>query len=271
MIFETEEAGMETILYEVSDDVATITLNRPEKLNPINLALAEEVAGAVKQAGADPAVRCLMVTGAGRGFCAGADLNAFQEAAAEGGRLPIGDILRRAYHPMIIPLVKLEKPVVAAVNGVAAGAGASLAFACDFRIAAEDARFIQAFVRIGLIPDSGANYFLPRLVGMAKAIELAMLGDAIDAQEALRLGLVTKVVPGDKLQEEARAFCERLAKGPTRAYALTKRALAFGSTNDLESTLEYEADLQDQLARTADVVEGVTAFLQKRQANFQGR
>lgn len=263
---------METILYDVSDGIATLTLNRPDKLNAISLALAEETGAAVREAGADPAVRCLLITGAGRGFSAGADLSAVQSLAPEGGGpLPLGDILRRAYHPMIVPIVKLEKPVVAAVNGVAAGAGCSLALACDFRIASEEARFIQAFVRIGLIPDSGANYFLPRLVGIAKALELAVLGDTIDAQEALRVGLVTKLAPPDKLMDEARAFCERLARGPTRAYALTKRALAFGATGDLESTLEYEAELQEQLALTHDVVEGVRAFLEKRQANFQGR
>lgn len=261
---------METVLYQVSDGIGTITLNRPDRLNAIDDALSQELRAALGEASADFAVRCVLITGAGRAFCAGADLAAVQDAFVSGATLRVGEIIRSRYNPMIVPIVRMEKPVVAAVNGAAAGAGASIAFACDFRIASETARFIQAFVKIGLIPDSGGCYFLPRLLGVAKALELAMLGDAVDAPEALRLGLVTKVVPPDKLAEEARAFAERLAQGPTRALGLAKRAIAFGATSDLESTLEYEADLQDQLGLSEDAMEGVRAFLEKREPAFKG-
>jgi 2-(1,2-epoxy-1,2-dihydrophenyl)acetyl-CoA isomerase len=165
----------------------------------------------------------------------------------------------------------MEKPVIAAVNGVAAGAGASLAFACDFRIAGEHAKFFMAFVKIGLIPDAGSNHLLPQLIGYAKALELAMTGDIIDAETALSLGLVTRVVPAGDLMKEARAWAEPFATGPTRAYALTKRSMRYGATHDLRQTLEVEAELQDQAAMTQDVREGITAFREKRAPNFQGK
>lgn len=259
--------GYEAISYEVTDAVATVTLNRPDRLNAINQTLAKELAGALSVAGADRSVRCVILTGAGRGFSAGLDLGKFEEGAS----FDAGDILRRYYHPVIEGITTIEKPVVASVNGVAAGAGASLALACDFRIASEEARFIQAFIRIGLVPDSGATYFLPRLVGYAKALEMAMLGDAVEAKTALDLGLVTRVVPAADLLEESRSFAKRLAEGPTRALAMTRRALLFGTTNDLASALENEADLQSNAVLTNDFVEGVTAFIEKRPAAFRGQ
>src|SRR5438309_1146703 len=192
--------GYEEISYEVSAGVATVTLNRPKALNALNRQMTEELHKAVAEAAGDPAVRCLVITGSGRGFSAGADLSQLKDSYRKGEPVPLGDMLRDGYNRIILPIVHMEKPVVAAVNGVAAGAGASLAFACDFRIASDQARFFQAFIKVGLVQDSGASYFLPRLVGLAKAMELALLGDIIDANEALRLGLITKVVQHDSLE-----------------------------------------------------------------------
>ena len=261
----------EAITYDVAAGVATITLNRPDSLNALNRQITEELHVSLSEAAGDPAVRCLLITGAGRGFSAGADLTQLEDSYRAGTPAPLGDMLRSGYNQIILPIVHMEKPVVAAVNGVAAGAGASLALACDFRIASDKARFFQAFIKIGLVQDSGASYFLPRLVGFAKAMELALLGDIIGAEDALRFGLVTKVVPHDTLADEARAFAERLAAGPTRALGLSKRALYFGVDNDLEQTMDFEADLQAQMALTADHMEGVRAFLEKREAKFEGR
>lgn len=259
--------GYEAITYEVAEAIATVTLNRPDRLNAINQTMAEELAEALSVAGGDQDVRCVLLTGAGRGFSAGLDLGKFENS----GDFNADQMLRRYYHPIVIGITTIEKPVVAAVNGVAAGAGASLTLACDFRIASDEARFIQAFVRIGLVPDSGATFFLPRLVGFTKAIEMAMLGEAVDAKTALDVGLVNRVVPASNLLEETRAFCARLAQGPTRALALTRRALLFGATNDLASALDHEADLQANAVLTKDFVEGVTAFLEKRPAAFRGQ
>jgi 2-(1,2-epoxy-1,2-dihydrophenyl)acetyl-CoA isomerase len=216
-------------------------------------------------------VRCVVITGAGRAFCSGADLADLEPAYRAGEKLDLSTFLRARYHLIILPIIEMEKPVIAAVNGIAAGAGASLAFACDIRIASDKARFMQAFVKVGLVPDSGANYFLPRLLGTTKALELAMTGDLIDSAEALRLGLVNRVVEHDRLAEEVRSWAEPFAHGPTRAYGLTKKAIHFGSTHALASTLEYEADLQAQLGLTADHREGVMAFLEKRAPSYQGR
>ncbi len=262
---------METVTSEVKNAVATITMNRPDVLNAFDVNLASDMTKAVESAASDRDVRCIVITGAGRGFSAGADLGQLENAYRDGDAGPLGDILRERYHPVILGIAQADKPVVAAVNGVAAGMGASLALACDFRIASDKARFFQAFIKIGLIPDSGGTYFLPRIVGVAKAIELAMLGELIDAATALRYGLVTKVVPHDGLAAEAQAFGEQLAAGPSRAYALTRRAISFGANADLEQTLENEALLQAELATSPDHKEGVLAFLEKRAPNFGGR
>ena len=263
--------GYEAITYEVEGGVATLTLNRPDALNALNAQITQELHKALAEASGDLNVRCLLITGAGRGFSSGADLTQLEDSYREGTPAPLGDMLRDGYHNIILPIVHMEKPVVAAVNGVAAGAGCSMALACDFRIASDKARFFQAFIKVGLVQDSGASYFLPRLVGFAKATELALLGDIIDAETALRYGLVTKVVPHDTLMDEARAFARSLADGPTRAYGLSKKALYFGSENDLEATMDFEADLQAQMALTADHMEGTRAFLEKRQPKFEGR
>jgi 2-(1,2-epoxy-1,2-dihydrophenyl)acetyl-CoA isomerase len=246
-------------------------LNREKALNALDRGITDELHKVLAEAAGDPAVRCLLITGAGRGFSAGADLSQLEGSYRKGESVPLGDMLRDGYNRIILPIVHMEKPVVAAVNGVAAGAGASLALACDFRIASDKARFFQAFIKVGLVQDSGASYFLPRLVGLAKALELAMLGEIIDANEALRIGLVTRVVPHETLMDEARAFAEKLASGPTRALGLSKRAMYFGVDNDLEQTMDYEADLQAQMALTADHMEGVKAFLDKREPTFEGR
>ena len=261
----------EAITYDVADGVATLTLNRPAMLNALDRQMTEELHKALADAGGDLDVRCLLITGEGKGFSAGADLTQLEDSYRRGEPAPLGDLLRDGYNQVILPIVRMEKPVVAAVNGVAAGAGCSLALACDFRIASDKARFFQAFIKVGLVQDSGASYFLPRLVGFAKAMELALLGDIIDANEALRIGLVTKVVQHDSLMDEARAFAQQLAAGPTRAFGLSKHALYFGADSDLEKTMDYEADLQAQMALTADHMEGVKAFLEKREAKFEGR
>lgn len=262
---------METVRYDVTDGVATITMNRPEGLNAVNAQLGDELAKAIADAAGDRNVRCVVLTGAGRGFCAGADLNQFEEAYKQDMVPPMGEVLKHRYNPLALGLHRMEKPTVAAVNGVAAGMGASLALACDFRIASEHAKFFQAFIKIGVIPDSGATFFLPRLVGMAKAKELAMLGPIVNADEALRIGLVTEVVAADAFEARVKEFSAMLAAGPTRAYALTKQALHLGAEAELEDTLALEADLQQQIAQTDDHMEGVKAFLEKRAAKFQGK
>jgi 2-(1,2-epoxy-1,2-dihydrophenyl)acetyl-CoA isomerase len=261
----------EVLLYDLSDGIATITLNRPDSLNALNEEISQALQKAVQEAAGDRAARCVVITGAGRAFTSGADLSDIEGFSESGEKPDLGDILRRRYNPVILPIVQMEKPVIASLNGVAAGAGASLALACDFRIASEKAKLFQAFIKVGLVPDSGAHYFLTRLVGIAKAAELAMLGDIIDAHECLRLGLVTKVVPPEALQEETRTFALKLAAGPTRAYALSKKALHFAAQNDIASTLDYEADLQSEISTTEDHIEGILSFIQKRTPEFKGR
>lgn len=256
----------QTILWELTDGVLTVTLNRPEVLNAVNDRMAEELLDALRRASRQPEVRAVVLTGAGRAFCSGQDL---RERA--GGEFSYAQHIRTRYVPVILQLQSLEKPVLAAVNGVAAGAGASLALACDLRVASEDASFLQAFTRIGLVPDSGATYFLPRLVGLGKAFELCYLAESVGAQEALRLGLVNWVVPGPELMAKAREVAGRLAAGPTRAYGLTKRALLRNLTSDLAAALDYEAMLQEAAGRTEDHREGVQAFLEKRPPRYRGR
>lgn len=260
----------ETILSESVDGVLTLTLNRPDVLNAVTDAMLAELQAAFRDAERDAAVRCIVLTGAGRGFCAGQDLNARGGAADKPG-LSVGDHLRQGYNPLVRRIRSIEKPVIAAVNGVAAGAGANLALACDIRIASETASFVQAFVKIGLVPDSGGTLFLPMLVGMAKAAELAFTGDRIRAEECLRLGLVNQVVPADAFVETTRTLAIRLAALPTRAIGLTKRAFNRAMMPDLDTVLEYEADMQTLASRTQDNTEGVAAFLEKRPPVFTGR
>ena len=251
------------ILTAQSNGVLTITLNRPEVLNSFNEPMAEALASALRAAADDEAVRAVLLTGAGRAFCAGQDL-----AAVTGD---LGDMVRRQYNPIIRGIRKLEKPVVCAVNGVAAGAGANIALACDITIAAEGVSFIQSFSKIGLIPDSGGTYMLPRLIGMQRAAALTMLGDKLDAARAKEWGLVYDVVPGESLAQVSLDLARRLAAMPTRGLGLTKRGFNEGFANGLESQLALEEELQREAGRTYDYGEGVSAFLEKRAPRFEGR
>ena len=252
---------------DVDGPVATITLDRPEALNALTVPVKVALREALERLAVDRAVRAVILTGAGRAFCAGQDL-AEREAP---DAAPLDVELRERYNPIILALRAMGQPVIAAVNGVAAGAGASIAFACDLRIAAEDARFVLAFGRLGLVPDSGATWFLPRIVGQARAAELALVGDPISAEEALRIGLVSRVVPNDELLPQARALADRIAAGAPMAVALTKGALERAATIDLETALEGEAKLQGIAGASADHAEGLAAFREKRPPRFTGQ
>jgi 2-(1,2-epoxy-1,2-dihydrophenyl)acetyl-CoA isomerase len=259
----------EHILYTVEQGVATITLNRPEVLNSFNRAMAGDVRMALTAAGAEREVRAVLLAGAGRAFCAGQDL---AEAMPKDGPAPdLGDIVARSYNPIVRIIRQIDKPVVCAVNGVAAGAGANLAFACDFVLAASDASFVQSFSKIGLVPDTGGTFFLPRFVGMARATALMMLADKVSAQDAVAMGLIHRVVESGKLLEEATALARTLAARPTRGLGLIKRALNASATNGLDEQLALEAQLQAEAGSTADYQEGVKAFLEKRTPAFVGR
>jgi 2-(1,2-epoxy-1,2-dihydrophenyl)acetyl-CoA isomerase len=264
----TASAGTErpTVRVETDGPVATIVLDRPDALNALTIPLKRELLRALRDVERDRSIRAVVLTGAGRAFCAGQDLR----ERLEPGAAPLDVEIRERYAPLVRQLVAMPKPVVAAVNGVAAGAGASLAFACDLRVAADDARFVLAFGRIGLVPDSGATWLLPRLVGLGRATELALLPDPIGAEEALRIGLVNRVVPADRLLAEAQELAGRLAEAAPRAVALTKRALAHGLESGLDAALEYEAALQGVAGRTADHAEGIAAFVEKRPPRFTG-
>ncbi|HVL88959.1 MAG TPA: enoyl-CoA hydratase-related protein [Actinomycetota bacterium] len=262
---------METVLYDIANGVATITMNRPDALNSVDGTLGSELLKALQDAAGDAQVRCVVLTGAGKGFCAGADLGQFQEAFDAGVAPPMNEVLRERYHPLITSITEMAKPVVGGLNGVAAGMGTSLAMACDFRIASDKARFTQAFLKIAVVPDSGATHLLPQLVGVAKAKELAMLNPVLNADEMLRIGLVTEVVPHEQYPARLAEFAAALAKGPTLALGLTKKAINHGARQDLLSSMDYEADLQQQIAHSADMTEGIKAFLEKREANYTGR
>jgi 2-(1,2-epoxy-1,2-dihydrophenyl)acetyl-CoA isomerase len=259
----------EQIVYETKDNVGWIRLNRPDKLNALTHQLSSEAMDSLQSAERDPEVHCVVITGEGRGFSAGQDLKEFSEAGLE--NLSVAEHLRANYNRLITAIAGLPKPVVAGVNGVAAGAGLSLALACDVRIASEAASFTQAFVKIGLIPDSGGNWLLPRIVGYAKALELSVTGNRIDAEEALRIGLVSRVVPADEFPDEVARYAGNLAALPTLAIASTKALMAEALHLSLADTLEREADRQQEQAGTEDFREGVQAFLAKREPRFTGR
>jgi 2-(1,2-epoxy-1,2-dihydrophenyl)acetyl-CoA isomerase len=256
--------------FEVDDGVAVITLDRPEVLNAFDDELGAAALDAVSRAAEDDGVRCIVITGAGRAFCAGEDLGALAAGYQRGEAPKLGRILAERYNPLIRAIRAAPKPVVGALNGVAAGAGASLALACDFRIASERAKIVIAFVKVGLVPDSGAVWFLAKIVGTAKAWELSAGGDPMDAAEALRLGLVGRVVPVDDFEDAWRSFAASLAQGPTRAYALTKSLVDSASHCSLDDQLDLEIEAQSEAGATADHVEGVQAFLAKRPPRFTG-
>ncbi len=255
---------MEVLLREQNNGVLTLTLNRPEAINALTTEMLRELSKALKEAAA-PEVRVVVLRGAGRGFCSGQDLREFA-----GQRISYKNHLRN-YRSVVEGLAGLEKPVIAAIHGAAAGAGLSLALACDLRIASSDAVLTTGFSRIGLIPDAGMNYHLPRMVGYAKAFELEVLSERLKAEEALALGLVNRVVPAESFAEEVARLAGELALGPTKTYGLIKRALRRSAGASLEEMLEYEALLQEVAGRTEDHQEGVQAFYEKRPPRFQGR
>jgi 2-(1,2-epoxy-1,2-dihydrophenyl)acetyl-CoA isomerase len=254
----------ESLLYDVADGVGTITLNRPDKLNSFNDTLHKEFIDALRKAERDQAVRCIVITGAGRGFCAGQDLTAVN------GKTAIGDIVRKYYNVWVMQIRSLPKPVIAAVNGVAAGAGCSLALACDLVIMSDKASFVQAFVKVGLVPDSGASYFLPRLIGYHKAMELALFGDKVSAQQAAQLGLCNRVESEAEFTQAVSEWANRLARGP-RSMGWIKRQFTRGLEQGLDEILALEAYGQEAAGATADAKEAISAFLEKREANFTGR
>ena len=253
-----------------ADGVLRITLDRPDVLNSFDRPMAAERHAALAMAAADDAVRVVVLTGAGRGFCAGQDLAAVLPQAGE-PQPDLGDIVRDCYNPIVRAIRGLEKPVIAAVNGVAAGAGANLAFACDFVVAAESVSFVQSFCHVGLIPDSAGTWMLPRLVGLARATQLAMLGEKLPARQALEWGLIHQVVEASQLEDAVHALARRLAAMPTRGLGLIKRAFEAGLGQGLDAQLALEEALQREAGRTADYAEGVAAFLEKRKPAFVGR
>jgi 2-(1,2-epoxy-1,2-dihydrophenyl)acetyl-CoA isomerase len=259
----------ENLIWEQDGGVGRLTLNRPDSLNAWTAGFGSDLKQVIDGEASDPSVRAVLVTGAGRGVSSGADLKAGFEPA-EDGMPDVRKELHTLYHPIIAGVRTLEKPVVAAVNGPAVGIGASLAFACDLVLAAESSFFGLAFVNIGLMPDGGSTLFVPSAVGKARAFQMALLGERVDAQRALDWGLVNFVYPDERLMPEASELVEKLAAGPTRSYASSKQALNRMLYPDLEGQLDLEAELQHTLARTRDFQEGVTAFVQKREPEFQG-
>lgn len=267
----TAIATESTITSTTANGVCTIALNRPDVLNAFNDALTTDLSEALKSAEKDAGVRAIVITGAGRAFSSGQDLGDLKAKYVPGHIPHLGDDLRRRYNPIIKRIREMDKPVIAAVNGVAAGAGCSLALAADMRIASDQASFIEVFINVGLIPDSGSTFMLPRLVGLGKAMELCMTGAKVDPAEALRLGIVNQVVPAAELEAAAAKLAGRLAGLPGRAIALTKRLLNQAANNDLGAQLEAEAYDQETAGKTADHYEGVVAFLEKRKPVFQGK
>ena len=260
----------ETIEFEITDGVAVLTLNRPDRMNSFNTEMHAEVRDALKQVKKDQAVRCLLITGNGRGFCAGQDLS--DRNVDPNAEMPnLGESIEKNYNPLIRTLQGLEMPVICAVNGVAAGAGANIAFACDIVLAARSASFIQAFCKIGLVPDSGGTWTLPRLVGHARAMALSMLGDKVSAEQAQSWGMIWQVIDDEQLKDEALSLAKRLATQPTKGLALIKRAIQSSWDNSFDEQLDLERDLQTLAGRTEDYREGVKAFMEKRQPDFKGK
>jgi len=261
---------MSDTLYEIRDSVAVITLNRPEKLNSVTFSQLDELSRKLNEYEQDDAVRAILLTGTGRGFCTGADLG------GGGGRAdmttPVGmKLSAHLYGRVCFTLANTEKPVVAAVNGVAAGSGCNLALSCDIIFAAKSARFIEIFVRRGMIPDGGGTYFLPRSIGLVRAKELFFSGDPVGADDALALGMINRVVEDDQLQAEAFAYAARLATGPTRSIGMIKRLLNRSFDTDLATQLDFEAAYQGLVTSTEDIQEGWTSFFEKREPRFKGR
>ena len=258
---------MEPVLVSLDGGVLSVTLNRPDSLNAFTAAMHAGLAAAMTRAESEPEVRCMLVTGAGRGFCAGQDLSERDMNAAD---IDLGAGLDARYNPLVRRMRALEKPIVCAVNGVAAGAGANFALVCDLVIAARSASFIQAFVKIGLVPDCGGSYFLPRLAGMQRAMALALTGDRLSAEDAERWGLIWKCVDDAQLKTETEKLARQLASGPTKSLGLIKKAMYASAGNTLAAQLDLERDLQREVGRGKDYREGVKAFLEKRKPQFKG-
>jgi enoyl-CoA hydratase/carnithine racemase len=261
----------ECLLHEVKDGIATLTLNRPERLNALGGTLRDDLHDALTRSAADPEVRVIIITGAGKGFCAGGDVKAMNEAKESRRERPLLEKIAPGRDRTLLAMREAPQPIIAAVNGAAAGAGMNLALACDIRLAATTAKFSQAFVKRGLHPDWGGTYFLPRIVGMAKACELIFTGAVIDAAEALRLGVVSQVLPPDELLPAAHTLAGAIAAGPPIAIRLAKRGLYRNAEADLRSALEYETFAQNACFETEDAREGIRAFVDKRPPVFRGR
>jgi 2-(1,2-epoxy-1,2-dihydrophenyl)acetyl-CoA isomerase len=263
----------QTILFEVAQGIARLTLNRPDRLNSFNTAMHAEVRSALASltpSNGEPAARVLVITGAGRGFCAGQDLN--DRAVAVGGMpVDLGESIEKNYKPLVMTLRKLPLPVIAAVNGVAAGAGANIALACDLVVATRSASFVQAFAKLGLVPDSGGTWSLPRLVGSARAMGLALLGEKLSAEQAAQWGLIWRCVEDSEFAGAVDELARQFAAAPTRGMARTKQAIYEGWGRSLEQQLDIERDYQGELGRTADYAEGVAAFGEKRPPRFAGK
>ncbi len=260
-----------TLLFDQSEGVATITLNRPDKSNAFDEALIRDLIDALKAVERDDQARAVLITGAGKNFCAGQDLGPMLERYRSPEGVSFGAHLRRSYNIIISMIRNLEKPVIAAINGAAAGAGLGLACACDLRHASENAKFRMAFVGIALAPDSATSFLLPRIVGLGHATEMALTNELVDALTALQWGLVNRVFPAAELMPKSREFAVQLAQAPTKSIGLTKRAFNRGLYADLESALEYEAGMQEIAGHTADHLEGVQAFIEKRTPGFKGK
>ncbi len=258
----------QAILTNLSDGIFNITLNRPEVYNAVNEQLTTDLLDAFKEAAKNDAVRVVIVTGAGKAFCSGQDL---KDAPTGSGKRSLRDSLERRYNPLIRAIRKLPKPVIASVNGVAAGAGASLALACDYRMMADSAKLIEVFIRIGLVPDSGSSWFLVKNCGVAKAFELAATGEDISAQKALELCLTNKVVPAAELEAETLKVAQTFANGPTKAYGYIKRMMDRAAAVSLDEALDYEVFMQEAAGRTEDYTNAVAAFQEKRKPEYSGR
>jgi len=259
-----------TIEKSILNGVLTIVLNRPDVLNSFNYEMAKEVQTAFEEARTNSEIRCVLLTGNGKAFCAGQDLKEVTEIAKDPDR-ELGEVVHHTYNPIIKAIRNLEMPVICAVNGTAAGAGANIALSCDMVLASVEAKFIQSFSNIGLIPDSGGTYFLPRLIGLARATELTFTSRPVKAPEAVEMGMIYKSVVPEELMKEAIELCEKLAKMPTKGFGLTKKGFNAGFSNDLDSQLNLEADLQAEAGSSEDYHEGVQAFLEKRKPEFKGK
>ncbi|HWG23110.1 enoyl-CoA hydratase/isomerase family protein [Actinospica sp.] len=266
-----DSARTEPVVYTVDGAVATIAFNRPDAMNALNVATKDALLDALREASGDPKVRAVVLTGTGRAFCVGQDLREHMTKVMAGDEEGISGTVRKHYNPITLLLTGMPKPVIAAVNGVAAGAGAGFMLACDFRVAVDTAGVNMAFAGVALSADSGASWTLPRVVGQAKAVELLLQPETIPAARALELGLFTELVPADKFAERVRELAEKLAAGPTVSYASIKESIAYGSTHTLAETLEKEDEMQRRCFLAADHLEAVNAFLEKRQPDFTGQ